>query len=125
MIAVMKPSFKPGKIIATPACLQALEQANHNVWTFLARHLAGDYIPFRSIFGMVLLALGTCFMLDYIKCGRKVLCFGGKRHVRQTISSSQRVPEAGPWRIPFTHRLRSPKSDNYFIIFSLDTKNII
>ena len=43
MIAVNKPSFKPGQVVATPSVLEALEQAGQNVWTFLARHLAADW----------------------------------------------------------------------------------
>jgi len=43
MIAVNKPSFKPGKIVGTPLCLEAIEQAGQTPWTFLARHLAGDW----------------------------------------------------------------------------------
>ena len=43
MIAVNKPRFKPGKIIGTPACLEAIEQADQTAWTFIARHLVGDW----------------------------------------------------------------------------------
>ena len=42
MIAV-KPLFQPGRVVATPAALEALEQAGQSVWIFLARHLAGDW----------------------------------------------------------------------------------
>ena len=44
MIAVKSPSlFKPGRLVATPGALEALEQAGENVWEFLTRHLAGDW----------------------------------------------------------------------------------
>lgn len=44
MIAINKtPLFKPGRTVATPGCLEALEQAGQNLWEFLARHLAGDW----------------------------------------------------------------------------------
>jgi hypothetical protein len=43
MIAVKTPLFKPGKVVATPGALEALEQAGQSVWAFLARHLAGDW----------------------------------------------------------------------------------
>lgn len=43
MIAVKTPLFKPGRVVATPAALEALEQAGQNVWVFLTRHLAGDW----------------------------------------------------------------------------------
>lgn len=43
MIAVKTPLFKPGQVVATPAALEALEQAGQNVWVFLTRHLAGDW----------------------------------------------------------------------------------
>lgn len=42
MIAV-KPLFKPGRVVATPGALEALEEAGQSVWVFLARHLAGDW----------------------------------------------------------------------------------
>lgn len=37
------PLFKPGQIVATPACLSELQRAGQNLWEFLARHLAGDW----------------------------------------------------------------------------------
>ena len=43
MIALNTPLFKPGKIVATPAALEALERSGQSVWVFLSRHLAGDW----------------------------------------------------------------------------------
>src|SRR3979409_1983513 len=43
MIAVKTPLFRPGRLLATPGALDALEQAGQNVWEFLSRHLAGDW----------------------------------------------------------------------------------
>jgi len=44
MIQINKPPlFNPGRILATPACLQLLEQAGQSLWEFLSRHLAGDW----------------------------------------------------------------------------------
>ena len=44
MISINKtPLFKPGRIVATPACLKELERAGQNLFEFLARHLAGDW----------------------------------------------------------------------------------
>jgi hypothetical protein len=43
MIAVNKPLFRPGRIVATPAALNALERSGQSVWVFLSRHLAGDW----------------------------------------------------------------------------------
>lgn len=43
MIAVKSPLFKPGRVVATPGALEALEQAGQSVWEFLTRHLAGDW----------------------------------------------------------------------------------
>lgn len=44
MIAINHtPLFKPGRIVATPLALEALEQTGQNIWEFLARHLAGDW----------------------------------------------------------------------------------
>ena len=39
----IKPLFKPGQIVATPACLSELERAGQSLWEFLARHLSGDW----------------------------------------------------------------------------------
>lgn len=43
MIPVQNMLFKPGRILATPGCLEELERAGQNVWEFLARHIAGDW----------------------------------------------------------------------------------
>ena len=44
MIAVKTPLFKPGRVVATPGALEALEQAGQSVWEFLGpRHFAGDW----------------------------------------------------------------------------------
>lgn len=43
MIAVRTPLFKPGRVLATPGALEALERSGQSVWTFLTRHLAGDW----------------------------------------------------------------------------------
>ncbi len=37
------PRFPPGRIVATPGALRALEQANQNPFGFLERHQAGDW----------------------------------------------------------------------------------
>ena len=37
------PLFKPGRVMATPAALEAIEQSGQSVWEFLTRHLAGDW----------------------------------------------------------------------------------
>lgn len=43
MIAVSKPLFKPGQVLATPGALDQLERAGQSVWEFLSRHVAGDW----------------------------------------------------------------------------------
>ena len=43
MVALKRPLFNPGKVVATPGALEALEEAGQSVWIFLARHLAGDW----------------------------------------------------------------------------------
>ncbi len=44
MIAINHtPLFKPGRIVATPGCLEELERAGQNLWEFLALHLAGNW----------------------------------------------------------------------------------
>jgi hypothetical protein len=43
VIDVKKPMFNPGKLLATPAALQALERAGQGVWEFLAQHLQGRW----------------------------------------------------------------------------------
>jgi len=35
--------FEPGRIVATPGALDAMEEAGDNPASFLARHLAGDW----------------------------------------------------------------------------------
>jgi hypothetical protein len=40
---VKKPLFKPGQILATPGCLQKLEEAGESFGELLQRHLAGDW----------------------------------------------------------------------------------
>lgn len=37
------PLFKPGRILATPGCLAALEKCGDNLWVYLARHLSGEW----------------------------------------------------------------------------------
>jgi hypothetical protein len=37
------PLFSPGQIVATPAALALLEQANKSPLEFLSRHLRGDW----------------------------------------------------------------------------------
>ncbi len=43
MIAVTTPLFKPGRVVATPGALEALERSGQNVWHFLSLHLAGNW----------------------------------------------------------------------------------
>lgn len=43
MIAVQNILFKPGRVLATPACLEELDRAGQNIWEFMARHISGDW----------------------------------------------------------------------------------
>lgn len=43
MIAVATPLFKPGRVLATPGAIEALQQSGQSVWHFLTRHLSGDW----------------------------------------------------------------------------------
>jgi len=43
MIAVKKPLFKLGQIVATPGALEALEQAGQTPSQFVNRHIVGDW----------------------------------------------------------------------------------
>lgn len=43
MITVKSPLFKPGRILASPGCLEAIEKSGDNLWNFFARHLAADW----------------------------------------------------------------------------------
>ena len=43
MITVKSPLFRPGRILASPGCLEAIEKSGDNLWNFFARHLAGDW----------------------------------------------------------------------------------
>ena len=42
MIAVNKPLFKLGQVVATPGAIEALERAKQTVWSLLSRHMAGN-----------------------------------------------------------------------------------
>lgn len=35
--------FSLGQIVATPACLQAIEESGQSPWDFLSRHMKGDW----------------------------------------------------------------------------------
>jgi hypothetical protein len=43
MIAVDKILFKPGRIVATPGAVDALERSGQSIWHFLSLHLAGNW----------------------------------------------------------------------------------
>jgi hypothetical protein len=43
MVELNKPRFQLGKVVATPAALEALDKANQQPWQLLARHLQGDW----------------------------------------------------------------------------------
>ena len=43
MIAVQNILFKPGRVLATPGAIEALERSGQSVWHFLTRHLSGDW----------------------------------------------------------------------------------
>lgn len=43
MIAVKRPLFQPGQIVATPLALEVLEAAGQSPWEFLSRHISGDW----------------------------------------------------------------------------------
>lgn len=38
-----KPLFKLGRLLVTPGALNALQVSSQSPWTFLARHLGGDW----------------------------------------------------------------------------------
>ncbi len=40
---VMKPRFKLGALVATPAVLELLGSAGVPVWSLVSRHVSGDY----------------------------------------------------------------------------------
>lgn len=43
MVTLQKVVVKPGRLLATPAALNALERTGQNLWEFMARHIAGDW----------------------------------------------------------------------------------
>ena len=43
MIAVKKPLFKLGQIVATPRALEAFEKSRQNCLELIVRHVAGDW----------------------------------------------------------------------------------
>ena len=38
-----KVLFKPGRVLASPGAIEALERSGQSIWVFLTRHLAGDW----------------------------------------------------------------------------------
>ncbi|MGH9631735.1 MAG: hypothetical protein ACRD7E_25795 [Bryobacteraceae bacterium] len=43
MAHVPRAKFALGQIVATPGALDALQQTGESPWTFLARHVSGDW----------------------------------------------------------------------------------
>ena len=43
MVAIARPLFPLGQIVATPAAMAVLAEANDDAAIFLARHVAGDW----------------------------------------------------------------------------------
>jgi hypothetical protein len=43
MIAVKSGLFKPGRILATPGCIEELERAGQSLWEFIALHISGNW----------------------------------------------------------------------------------
>ena len=43
VIAVNKPLFKLGQVVATPGAIEAMERAKQTPWSLLSRHIAGDW----------------------------------------------------------------------------------
>lgn len=42
-LVVAKPLFDLGHLVATPGALAALSEAHVGAWTYIARHLTGDW----------------------------------------------------------------------------------
>lgn len=43
MIAVNKPLFRLGQLVATPGAIHSLGEAGQSVWEYVSRHVQGDY----------------------------------------------------------------------------------
>jgi hypothetical protein len=43
MIVLTEPVFDLGRLVATPGALAALAEAEVQIWTLAARHVAGDF----------------------------------------------------------------------------------
>ena len=43
MVIPSNPLFKLGRLVITPGALDALQASSQSPWTFLARHLRGDW----------------------------------------------------------------------------------
>jgi hypothetical protein len=43
VIAVDKPLFQPGRVVATPGAVDELHRAGQSIWSLVARHIAGDW----------------------------------------------------------------------------------
>jgi hypothetical protein len=43
MIAVKRPLFRLGRVVATPGAIEALEKAKTTAWELISRHVVGDF----------------------------------------------------------------------------------
>jgi hypothetical protein len=43
MVALKKPLFDLGQVVATPGALEAMGKADQTAWEFVSRHAAGDW----------------------------------------------------------------------------------
>jgi hypothetical protein len=43
MVEIPHAKFQLGRVVGTPAALEAIRDSGEGVWAFLARHLAGDW----------------------------------------------------------------------------------
>jgi hypothetical protein len=43
MVDIPHAKFKLGRVVGTPAALEAITDSGESIWTFLARHLACDW----------------------------------------------------------------------------------
>lgn len=43
MLTIREMKFRLGKIVATPGALQALHESGDSPWSFLVRHVQGDW----------------------------------------------------------------------------------
>jgi len=72
MVDIARPKFEPGRVLATPAALQAITAAGHSPLQFLNRHTCGDWgelSPVDHTLNNEALSNGSRILSAYVTAG--------------------------------------------------------